>query len=90
MPVAAFAGVDGVTAVMANGARSGAADAQTLRLTVSGPLDTTVKMLARYEVVTMTSREPDLEDVFLAFYGGQLGHDGPSASAAEKEAGGAP
>jgi ABC-2 type transport system ATP-binding protein len=90
VPVAAFAGVDGVTAVMANGARSGAADAQTLRLTVSGPLDTTVKMLARYEVVTMTSREPDLEDVFLAFYGGQLGHDGPSASAAEKEAGGAP
>jgi ABC-2 type transport system ATP-binding protein len=89
VPVSAFAGVDGVTAVTANGAGPGlgTADAHALRLTVSGSLDATVKMLARYEVVTMTSREPDLEDIFLAFYGGRLGHEGVTASKAEEEAG---
>ena len=89
VPAAAFAGVDGVTSVTANGAGLGfgAAGAQTLRLTVSGSLDATVKMLARYEVVTMTSREPDLEDVFLTFYGERLGHAGRSPSGAGEEAG---
>ena len=87
VPAAAFKGVPGVTGVTANGAGSGRAGAQTLSLTVSGSLDATVKMLARYDVVTMTSREPDLEDVFLAFYGERSGYDGPSAAAAEKEAG---
>jgi ABC-2 type transport system ATP-binding protein len=85
----AFEGVDGVTNVTANGTGPGpsAAGAQTLRLTVSGSLDATVKMLARYEIVTMTSREPDLEDVFLAFYGERFGHAGPSPSGAGEEAG---
>ena len=55
-----FAHVPGVTAVSGNG--SG------LHLTVTGPLDATVKKLAEFEVVTMTSREPDLEDVFFHFY----------------------
>ena len=89
VPVSALAGVDGVTAVTANGAGPGpgTAGAQALRLTVSGSLDATVKMLARYEVVTMTSREPDLEDIFLAFYGARLGHEGVTASEAEEEAG---
>jgi ABC-2 type transport system ATP-binding protein len=91
VPVSAFADVDGVTAVTANGPGPGpglgTAGAQALRLTVSGSLDATVKMLARYEVVTMTSREPDLEDIFLAFYGGRLGHEGVTASEAEEEAG---
>jgi len=83
----AFEGVDGVTNVTANAAGPASAGAQTLRLTVSGSLDATVKMLARYEVVTMTSREPDLEDVFLTFYGDQLGDAKRSASAAGEEAG---
>jgi len=87
VPAAAFEAVQGVTSVTANGAGSGPAGAQTLRLTVSGSLDATVKMLARYEVVTMTSREPDLDDVFLTFYGERLGHEGRSACAAGKEAG---
>ncbi len=56
-----FARVPGVTAVSVNGGG--------LRLTVTGSLDATVKKLAEFEVVTMTSREPDLEDVFLHFYG---------------------
>jgi len=86
----AFEGVDGVTNVTANGTGAGpgaGAGAHTLRLTVSGSLDAIVKMLARYEVVTMTSREPDLEDVFLTFYGDQLGDAKRSASAAGEEAG---
>jgi hypothetical protein len=44
-------------------------------------------MLARYEVVTMTSREPDLEDLFLTFYGERPGHAGRSPSGAGEEAG---
>jgi len=91
VPAAAFEGVDGVIGVAANGpGLGGASDAggtRTLRLTVRGSLDATVKVLARYEVGTMTSREPDLEDVFLAFYGDRLGHDGLTASPARKEAG---
>ena len=91
VPAAAFEGMVGVTSVTANGPGLGgtskAGGMWTLRLTVSGSLDATVKMLARYEVVTMTSREPDLEDVFLAFYGERLGRDGRSASGAGKEAG---
>ena len=35
----------------------------------------------------MTSREPDLEDVFLTFYGERLSHDGRSASGVGEEAG---
>jgi ABC-2 type transport system ATP-binding protein len=89
VPAADFEAVEGVTSVTANGAGAGlsAAGARTLRLTVSGSLDATVKMLARYEVVTMTSRELDLEDVFLAFYGERLGHDRRRASGAGGEAG---
>ena len=91
MPAAAFAGVEGVTGVTADGAGAGegsaGSGARTLRLTVSGTLDATVKMLARYEVVTMTSREPDLEDVFLAFYGERRGHDARAESATTEEAG---
>ncbi len=56
-----FANVPGVTAVSANGGG--------LHLTVTGPLDAAVKKLAEFEVVNLTSREPDLEDVFFHFYG---------------------
>src|SRR5450759_2552483 len=87
VPAAAFEGVDGVTSVTANAAGPGAAVAQTLRLTVSGSLDAPVKMLARSEVVTLTSREPDLEDVFLTLYGERPGHAGRSPSEAGEEAG---
>jgi ABC-2 type transport system ATP-binding protein len=98
VPAAAFEGIDGVTGVTANRAGLGPGvgpsavpgtgpGAHTLCLTVSGSLDATVKMLARYEVLTVTSREPDLEDVFLTFYGERLGHDGHSASAGGEAAG---
>jgi ABC-2 type transport system ATP-binding protein len=86
VPIAVLEAVEGVTGVAANAGASGLG-AQTLRLTVSGSLDATVKTLARYEIVTMTSHEPDLEDVFLTLYGERLGHDGRSASAAGEGAG---
>ncbi len=40
-----------------------------LAFTVTGGLDAVVKAAARHEVVALTSREPDLEDLFLAYYG---------------------
>jgi ABC-2 type transport system ATP-binding protein len=60
-PAAAFSGLPGVREVEAHG--------DTLRLTVAGPLDAIVKAAGRFEVVDLTSHEPSLEDVFLAFYG---------------------
>jgi hypothetical protein len=70
-------------------AAHGDESSRTLRLTVSGPLDATIKKLARYEVVTLTSREPDLEDVFLAFYGERFGHVDRLSGGTDEEAGGA-
>jgi len=46
------------------------ADGQTLRLTVSGELDSVVKAAAQYPVITLTSHEPSLEDIFLRYYEG--------------------
>jgi ABC-2 type transport system ATP-binding protein len=60
-PAGAFADVPGV--------RESSRDGTELRLVVEGALDPVVKALARYEVVDLVSHEPDLEDVFLAYYG---------------------
>ncbi len=46
------------------------ADGHTLRLTVSGGLDAIIKAAAQYPVVTLSSNEPSLEDIFLRFYEG--------------------
>jgi beta-exotoxin I transport system ATP-binding protein len=40
----------------------------TLVLALTGPADPLVKALARHEVLTLESREPDLEDVFLDLF----------------------
>ena len=64
VPADAFKGLDGVEQVEA------LADGRTLRLTVSGGLDAIVKVAARYPVVTLTSQEPSLEDIFLRYYAG--------------------
>jgi ABC-2 type transport system ATP-binding protein len=61
VPAARFAIVPGVTVLGQAGA--------DLRLTVAGSMDPLVKALAAYGVVSLTSREPDLEDVFLTYYG---------------------
>ena len=50
-------------------------DATTLRLTVTGSLDPTVKALAAHPVVDLISQLPDLEDVFMTFYAARAGGD---------------
>ncbi|GAC1395005.1 MAG: ABC transporter ATP-binding protein [Chloroflexota bacterium] len=63
-PAEAFTTLDGVEQVEV------LADAHTLRLIVSGGLDSVIKVAARYPVVTLTSHEPSLEDIFLRYYQG--------------------
>jgi ABC-2 type transport system ATP-binding protein len=46
-----------------------------VRLTMQGPADAVVKAAAHYPVVSLTSYEPSLEDIFLHYYEG----DGPRA-----------
>ena len=46
------------------------ADGHTLRLAVSGGLDAVIKAAAQYAVVSLTSHEPSLEDIFLRYYEG--------------------
>jgi ABC-type multidrug transport system ATPase subunit len=46
------------------------ADGHTLRLTIQGAADEVIKAAARYPVVTLTSHEPSLEDIFLRYYEG--------------------
>jgi ABC-2 type transport system ATP-binding protein len=46
-----------------------------VRLTMQGSADAVVKAAAHYPVVSLTSYEPSLEDIFLRYYEG----DGPSA-----------
>ena len=69
VPAADFHGVPGVTAVKAGGE-----DGAALGLTVTGAMDAVVKKLAEYDVLSLTSHEPDLEDVFLTYYEGEA-HD---------------
>ncbi|MGB8348045.1 MAG: ABC transporter ATP-binding protein [Ktedonobacteraceae bacterium] len=64
VPAEAFKALEGVEQVEA------LADGQTLRLTVSGELDAVVKAAAQHAVVTLTSHEPSLEDIFLRYYEG--------------------
>jgi ABC-2 type transport system ATP-binding protein len=43
-------------------------EGHAIRLTVQGPADAVVKAAARYPVVSLTSYEPSLEDIFLKYY----------------------
>jgi len=67
---AAFEGVPGITQVAVNGK-----GATSLRLTVAGSLDAAVKKLGEFPVLDLTSRLPDLDDVFMTFYAGAEGDD---------------
>jgi ABC-2 type transport system ATP-binding protein len=68
---AAFASLPGVRDVKEEG--------DTLVITVTGHLDPVVKLAARFEVVSLTSHEPSLEDAFLAFYGSSSGKESDDA-----------
>ena len=63
-PAEAFKSLDGVEQVEA------LPDGHTLRLMVSGGQDAIIKAAAQYSVVTLTSQEPSLEDIFLRYYEG--------------------
>ncbi|MGZ5214605.1 MAG: ATP-binding cassette domain-containing protein [Actinomycetota bacterium] len=69
-PVAAdaFSALPGVRDVEVHG--------DVVRCTVAGAMDPVVKAAARFEVVDLSSHEPSLEDIFLAFYGSGAGGTG--------------
>ncbi len=56
-PAEAFAGLTGVRSVEQAG--------EHVTLALEGSADAALKRAARYEVITLASREPDLEDIFL-------------------------
>ena len=62
VPPDAFAGASGV--------RDLTVEDSILRCTVMGSLDALVKAAAQFEVLNVVSHEPSLEEIFLAFYGG--------------------
>jgi len=63
VPAAEFERIAGVSEVVADG--------HVLRLRVSGPIAPVVRAAAAHELVDFVSREPSLEDTFLAEYGRQ-------------------
>ncbi len=67
VPASEFQALPGVSDVVA--------EDHTLRMRVSGPITPVVQAAARYELLDFVSREPTLEETFLAEYG-----HGPAAS----------
>jgi ABC-2 type transport system ATP-binding protein len=63
VPPESFAGVTGVCDLKVEG--------NIVRCTVMGSLDALVKAAAQFEVVNLVSHEPSLEEIFLAYYGGE-------------------
>jgi ABC-2 type transport system ATP-binding protein len=61
VPVGAFAGLPGVSEVTTDG--------NLLRMRVSGSITPVVREAANYELLDFVSREPSLEETFLAQYG---------------------
>jgi ABC-2 type transport system ATP-binding protein len=61
VPVEAFSGLPGISDVKV--------EDHTLRMRVSGPITPVVQAAARYELLDFVSREPSLEETFLAQYG---------------------
>ena len=63
VPVDAFSALAGVSDV--------SVEDHTLRMRVSGPITPVVQVAARYDLLDFVSREPSLEETFLAQYGDQ-------------------
>jgi len=61
VPLEAFSGIEGVSHLVP--------EDRVLRLRVTGPIGPLVKAAARFELLDFTSREPSLEETFLAEYG---------------------
>jgi ABC-2 type transport system ATP-binding protein len=64
VPAGTFDAVDGVVEV------EQLSDGRAVRIAMQGDADAVVKAAARYRVVSLTSYEPSLEDIFLKFYEG--------------------
>jgi ABC-2 type transport system ATP-binding protein len=64
VPAETFKALDGVTEVESLDHGRG------VRLAMQGPADAVIKAAALYSVVTLTSHEPSLEDIFLRYYQG--------------------
>jgi ABC-2 type transport system ATP-binding protein len=64
VPIAEFEHLAGVSDVVA--------DDHVLRLRVAGAITPVVQAAARYELLDFVSREPSLEETFLAQYGQTL------------------
>ena len=62
VPVETFKTLDGVAEVESLNRGHG------VRLAMQGPADAVIKAAARYPVVSLTSHEPSLEDIFLRYY----------------------
>jgi ABC-2 type transport system ATP-binding protein len=62
VPVEAFKNVAGVEQVET------LSDGRTLRLSVQGQEDAVIKVAAQYSVVTLSSHEPSLEEIFIRYY----------------------
>ncbi|MSQ41214.1 MAG: ABC transporter ATP-binding protein [Dehalococcoidia bacterium] len=66
VPSEAFTNLPGVRDVQMQDA--------VVRCAVTGSVDAVIKAAARFEVVDIVSHEPNLEEVFLAYYSGDAGH----------------
>jgi ABC-2 type transport system ATP-binding protein len=65
VPMGAFAALPGVSDVSTEG--------NVLRLRVTGPITPVVREASQYELLDFVSREPSLEETFLAMYGREAG-----------------
>jgi ABC-type multidrug transport system ATPase subunit len=77
-PAHVFEGLPGVSEVVA--------DDHALRMRVSGPITPVVRAAAGYELLDFVSREPTLEETFLAMYGdsARQGEDADVVEAADR------
>ncbi len=62
VPADAFEGLPGVREAQVEGVSAS--------FTVEGSVDAIVKAAARFETVSITTHEPDLEEIFLGYYEG--------------------
>jgi len=62
VPARAFEGLEGVARVEA------LPDGRSVRLAMQGSADAVVKAAAQYRVLSLTTHEPSLEDIFLRYY----------------------
>jgi ABC-2 type transport system ATP-binding protein len=55
------------------GVREASVEGDIGRFVVDGSVDPLLKAASRFEVLDLVSHEPDLEDIFLTYYGDDVG-----------------